>query len=206
MPVFLCVNLLDEAEQRGIILDLPALSEQLQIPVAGVTARSGIGMQALQQQLLAFLRKPYCSHCSISYPETIETAVQTLQAQLPQRDISPTNRWIALRLLEQDSALSAERLLPETPLSALEIPQVNGVADTIIAAIVQRAESIANTVTTVPEQARKREHRFDRFVLGKYTGIPLLLLLFLVLLWITIIGANYPSPCCKAVLPISEPF
>lgn len=74
----------------------------------------------------------------------------------------------------------------------MEIPQVNGVADTIIAACT-RAESIANTVTTVPEQARKREHRFDRFVLGKYTGIPLLLLLFLVLLWITIIGANYPS-------------
>ena len=193
LPVFLCVNLLDEAEQRGITLDLPALSEQLQIPVVGVTARSGIGMQALQEQLLAFLRKPYCSCCKISYPETIETAIQTLQAQLPERDAPPTNRWLSLRLLEQDADLPTERLLPETSLFTLEIPQVNGVSDAIITAIVQQAERIANAVTTVPEQARKREHRFDRFVLGKHTGIPLLLLLLFVLLWITIIGANYPS-------------
>lgn len=193
LPVFLCVNLLDEAEQRGITLDLPALSEQLQIPVVGVTARSGIGMQALQEQLLAFLRKPYCSCCKISYPETIETAIQTLQAQLPERDAPPTNRWLSLRLLEQDADLPTERLLPETSLFTLEIPQVNGVSDATITAIVQQAERIANAVTTVPEQARKREHRFDRFVLGKHTGIPLLLLLLFVLLWITIIGANYPS-------------
>ena len=31
LPVFLCINLLDEAEQRGIALDFPLLSEQRKI-------------------------------------------------------------------------------------------------------------------------------------------------------------------------------
>ena len=59
--------------------------------------------------------------------------------------------------------------------------------------MVEQAESIANAVTTIPESIRKREHRFDRFVLGKYTGIPLLCLLLLLILWITVVGANVPS-------------
>ena len=65
-----------------------------------------------------------------------------------------------------------ERLLPEEPISELEIPVLPKAADSIIAAVVQQAESIANTVTPIPESIRKREHRFARDVLGKYTGNP----------------------------------
>ena len=193
LPVFLCINLLDEAEQRGIALDFPLLSEQLHLPVVGVAARSGRGLPELQEQLLSFLRQPFVSLHAVPYPESIETAIATITEQLPQLDFPPTPRWLALRFLEQDATLQMERLLPEEPISELEIPVLPKAADSIIAAVVQRAESIANTVTTIPQFIRKREHRFDRFVLGKYTGIPLLCLLLLLILWITVVGANAPS-------------
>lgn len=193
LPVFLCINLLDEAEQRGIALDFPLLSEQLHLPVVGVAARSGRGLPELQEQLLSFLRQPFVSLHAVPYPESIETAIATITEQLPQLDFPPTPRWLALRFLEQDATLQMERLLPEEPISELEIPVLPKAADSIIAAVVQQAENIANAVTTIPESIRKREHRFDRFVLGKYTGIPLLCLLLLLILWITVVGANVPS-------------
>ena len=42
--VVLCVNLLDEAEKKGISVDLSALSARLGIPVIGMSARSGRGI------------------------------------------------------------------------------------------------------------------------------------------------------------------
>lgn len=99
-----------------------------------------------------------------------------------------------------------ERLLPEEPISELEIPVLPKAADSIIAAVVQQAENIANAVTTIPESIRKREHRFDRVVLGKYTGIPLLCLLLLLILWITVVGANAPLLYCKPDLQSCERY
>src|SRR3990172_4495320 len=45
--VVLCVNLLDEAERHGIVLDLPALEQELGVPVVGTAARSGRGVPEL---------------------------------------------------------------------------------------------------------------------------------------------------------------
>ncbi len=54
------------------------------------------------------------------------------------------------------------------------------------------AERTAGRVTQgIP--TGKREQMLDKLVTGKWTGIPILLLLLFFLLWITIAGANIPS-------------
>lgn len=59
---------------------------------------------------------------------------------------------------------------------------------------VRRGETLARQVTTY-ERAdyADRDRRLDRLVLGKWTGFPLLILGLMVLLWLTIQGANVPS-------------
>lgn len=47
---------------------------------------------------------------------------------------------------------------------------------------------------------RKRNKRLDRIFTGKITGIPIMLLLLCVVLWITIEGANYPSAWLSKIL------
>lgn len=49
--VILCVNLLDEARKKGISVDLDKLSELLQIPVVGMSARSEDGLDQLLETL-----------------------------------------------------------------------------------------------------------------------------------------------------------
>ena len=41
--VILCANLMDEAERKGISLNLPLISERLGVPVTGISARSKEG-------------------------------------------------------------------------------------------------------------------------------------------------------------------
>ena len=55
--VFICVNLLDEAEKMGLTLDLAALEQEMGAPVAGVSGRLGRGIQAFEERLLAFLQQ-----------------------------------------------------------------------------------------------------------------------------------------------------
>ncbi len=47
--VILCVNLLDEAEKKGIRVDLSALEQRLGIPVLGMAARSGQGISEARE-------------------------------------------------------------------------------------------------------------------------------------------------------------
>lgn len=46
-----CVNLLDEAKRRHLEVDLPALERQLGVPVTGITASSGQGLDRLQERV-----------------------------------------------------------------------------------------------------------------------------------------------------------
>ncbi len=50
-PVVLCVNLLDEAEKKGVRVDLEALSRELGCPVVGAAARGGRGLDELRKRL-----------------------------------------------------------------------------------------------------------------------------------------------------------
>jgi len=47
---------------------------------------------------------------------------------------------------------------------------------------------------------KERNMRFDKIFTGKLTGLPIMLLLLCVVLWITIEGANYPSMLLSEVL------
>ncbi len=52
--VIVCVNLMDEAERRGISIDLPSLSHRLGVPVVGARARRRHGLDELITALDAF--------------------------------------------------------------------------------------------------------------------------------------------------------
>ena len=49
-----CVNLLDEAKRRHLEVDLPALERELGVPVTGITASSGQGLDRLQESYSNF--------------------------------------------------------------------------------------------------------------------------------------------------------
>lgn len=105
--VVICVNLLDEAARKGIEVHLDGLAKELGVPVVGTTARSGKGLDTLQEKLLAVALGTAKQHPrQIAYAKEIECAVAAL---LPLLDTLPdgivNKRWLAMRLLENESTL-----------------------------------------------------------------------------------------------------
>ena len=60
--------------------------------------------------------------------------------------------------------------------------------------LVEKAQEIAAEVVSFENSDYAlRDRRTDRILTGKFTGIPVMLLLLALILWLTISGANYPS-------------
>ena len=75
-----------------------------------------------------------------------------------------------------------------------------GGVDCRAAAAVLRAQAIQDACTCIEKDPRRLDRRIDRVLTAKRTGIPLMLLLLGLVLWITIVGANVPSRLLSGLL------
>lgn len=100
--VLLCVNLIDEAEKKGITVDRKALGELLHTPVICTAARNGKGIDQIKSTLLQLLNGNITAAPQpILYSQPIENAISQLMPQLSSLPLSlRQKRWLALRLLE----------------------------------------------------------------------------------------------------------
>ena len=74
--VIVCVNLLDEAKSRGITLDLPLLSQNLGLPVVGVTAKKKRTLASLVDALDALTDGAITpSPAPVIYDDETESAI-----------------------------------------------------------------------------------------------------------------------------------
>ncbi|MDO4581593.1 MAG: ferrous iron transport protein B [Bacillota bacterium] len=228
--VLVCVNLLDEAKKKRISLDLPLLQQRLGVPVVGTTARQKSSLRRLQQameQLTAGEAPSALPSAAaapaqsgdksggvyqVRYDAAIEAAVARLQPLLRHKYGGRLNeRWLALRLIEQDAALTTAidahlggaLLRDEQLLNALarerELLALLGIdgdryKDLLVSALVHSAEDICRGVVGCAERRYdERDRRLDRLLTGRRSGYPLMLALLALIFWLTISGANYPS-------------
>ena len=70
--VVVCVNLMDEAEKRGIAVDIPRLSQLLGVRVVGTSARQKKTLPPLLRAALAAARENRRESVPVRYNETIE--------------------------------------------------------------------------------------------------------------------------------------
>lgn len=200
-PVLLCVNLLDEAESKGIHIDRKALERQLGVPVIGTVGRKKSSRGRLLAALDALFdrpveQKPY----RVEYPEPVERAVAALLPLAGEPEgLAP--RFTALRLLEGEQSIE-ERAGPELLAAARQQRQHlerQGVdegllRDTLASTLVQAGERIcAQAVENAAGGYGKRDRRIDRVVTSRIWGYPLMIALLALIFFLTISGANVPS-------------
>lgn len=115
--VVLCVNLLDEAERKGIVVNLERLAQELGIPVIGTVARSQKGLIKLKDTIDDLVTGAIkTTPLKIKYSKDIEAKIEELTPTLKKilhGLIEP--RWVALRIIEGDNTLidSIEQYLVE---------------------------------------------------------------------------------------------
>jgi len=139
--VVVCVNLMDEAEKKGIRVDVQHLSRQLGVPVVATAAGKGRGMEDLIQAIARVAEGKDC--------------------------VAPG------RFSHANTAEARIRL----------------------------AEEIAGQVTHVQrEDYARRDRKLDQIFTSRITGIPVMLVLLMGILWLTVEGANLPSAWLADIL------
>jgi Fe2+ transport system protein B len=105
--VVLCVNLMDEADRKGIHIDIAALAHKLGIPVVGTAARSGRGLSRLKDVLHDMVAgKITTNPRQVVYDRELELTINDIEKRLtPYLPDWISSRWVALRLLERDYSI-----------------------------------------------------------------------------------------------------
>ncbi|WP_252223825.1 MULTISPECIES: ferrous iron transport protein B [unclassified Clostridium] len=211
--VLVCVNLMNEAKRKGIVINLEKLSSLLGIPVVGTSANIGKGLKELKDEIynLSFnsINK---NTIGIKYNSFIEESILLIEKSLPDNLKDKINtRWLSLKLLEGDLTLLSSidnyigfNLLDDTGISkaiynAKEYLKINGLdenmlRDDIVTTLVRIAEKVSKDVVAFSlEKYNDFDRKIDKVLTSKKFGIPIMILLLAIIFWITITGANVPS-------------
>ncbi|MBE6933186.1 MAG: ferrous iron transporter B [Ruminococcaceae bacterium] len=132
----ICLNLCDEAAQRGIITDVAVLRQHFNIPVIETSAGKHEGLEQFRRTL---------------------------------RDV-------------------CDDFLPAIPAVRYVIGEEHDAIETA-----KEAKRIAKIVQREEEGEKPWRKKLDRLLLSRFLGYPMVFALLLVVLWLTIWGANYPG-------------
>ena len=211
--VIVCVNLMDEAKRKKIKINVNLLSKKLSVPVISTVAHKKSSLKNLTDMLDKVISKEISVNpLKIEYPEVIESAIKNIQQCLIGYNLKNLdNRWLSLKLLDDDQSLIKEvhnylgfDLLKEKDIKKavneskeyLNKNNINAdkLKDMVVSIIVKTSEDICNGVITCEkENYSSVDRKFDKILTSKYIGYPIMLLMLMVIFWLTITGANYPS-------------
>lgn len=204
--VILCVNLVDEANKKGLSIDKNILEEELGIPVVLTSARNGYGMSELLQTIDSVSSNKYhFNNKQVQYSKDIESKVNLVKNDLQELIPSINPRWLSLRLMDGDKNIldSLNKYISTDYKEGLDDIKLKLSCESIYSSHLRdrfskitydKCQEISNKCTFMKNKnTLDKDEKIDKIVTSKYFGLPLMLLLLAFILWITIQGANYPS-------------
>ncbi|PRR83249.1 ferrous iron transport protein B [Clostridium vincentii] len=208
--VILCVNLIDEAKKKDIVIEYNEIIQQIGHCVVLATARDNIGIEELKAKVDREIKGKRSCLSHIKYDLDIEEGIYAikdiLRAELSIDDAKLT--WIALRFVEGNknivNRIKEKLSIRNEIMQKVEEIQVQissrerekPVEDAITETLVNTAEDIASKVVKKGSKESKKNDlntKIDKILVSKITGIPIMILSLLFILWVTITLANYPS-------------
>ena len=188
-----CVNLADEAEKQHIDIDYDELSLQLGVPVVRTAARKKLGLKQLIEEIsnvASGRTKTYT--VTRKYDDKTENEIKIICDALS--DIPDSKkRQTAIHILERKQDITYDEKIRN---ALLKVSELNGgeTSDIIAKARVGQCEEIYKLcVNRKNGEYRSRDRKIDKVLTSRIFGIPVMLLLFGIIFYITIVGANYPS-------------
>ncbi|MDM1521245.1 ferrous iron transport protein B [Myroides odoratimimus] len=217
--VVVCLNLMDEAQRHGVEIDVRGLSRDLGVPVIPTSARRKEGITDLLVAIDQVATGKYVpEHKTISgISGESREAVQQVASKLLAIDADlPSPSWLAMRLIQQDTTIQSA-LVNQTLSTKVNNENIKEVitlaahyheklgldySDNVAGAIfTQVSKTVKSTVKSdMNQRAFRVDRMIDNVVTSKRFGFPIMLLMLGGILWLTIIGSNYPSSALSTLL------
>ena len=179
-PMVLILNMMDEALQKGIIIDEKAIGDSLGIDAVMTIGNEGEGIDEVKKSLI----DPRVSKIRNSYPAYIENGIEEIQS-LPHRN-GFLNRAFVLQLLVKESSI--REYIESTFLDSHEMERANQIVAqvnkgsnqdlqfSIVQRRVERAIEIENScIKSLPVQTTSFGDKFSNCACHPVYGAPILL-------------------------------
>lgn len=201
--VILCLNLCDEARDKNIIVDINKMEEELKIPIIKTSVKENIGIEELKDKIRDILDNKYeFKENDLKYEEDIEKKVTSICKKLDFLKSTDNKRWISLRILDSDedffSFMKSHLTEEENEKLKLLREEYNEgnfkeVRENIIERIYEKCKSIRSNYVEQKGDKYLRDRKIDDIITSKKFGIPIMISLIAVILFITINLSNIPS-------------
>jgi len=208
--VIVALNMYDELQRKGDVLNYEYLGQMLGVPFIPTVASRGRGINELFHKIIEVCEgnDQVSRHIHINYGLSLEKGIKAVQLKIK----SPENhdflnrfssRFLAIKLLEKDpdaiskvgklknageilDSVNRERTRIETDLREDSETLITDAKYGFIAG------ALAETLKLNPQTRRRKSEIIDTFITHKFWGIPI----FIVLMWATFYGTfklgNYP--------------
>ena len=187
IPCIVVLNMMDVAEQRGVLPDIERLRRALGCPVIPMVSTRGEGIRALKHAIDHLQTSGPGTACSLALPAETEAIRRQLSDNITGHFSPQIQRWMGLQVLEGD--LYSRRFLPPDIVSEI-LPDAD-LADKLALQIAgyrqQRCRELAQEVTH--RQVAKPHRltlRLDRLAMDRWLGLPVFLLLMYLMFFLAI--------------------
>jgi ferrous iron transport protein B len=203
IPVVVALNIYDEAEAKGLRIDVGGIEERLGVRVVPTSATRRRGLAELLDAVLAAADAPLAGDAPrVGYGPDLELAVDAVARAVAERHPALLEtwpaRWLALKLVEGDGRVLEETgvdgaALVDAPLRHLRAAHGDDVEALVTEARYGVATGLTREILRRPALPKKElTERIDRVVLNRFLGIPV----FLAAMWLVF----------KLTFDLSAPF
>ena len=187
--VIVCINLIDEAKKKGIVINKEKLESILKVPVILTSARKKEGINQILENLNNLDNQ---NTYQINYPNIILNEIEEITSITNNKELSI--KLLIGELKEQNDKILINKISETRKRLYKKGITPNDIEELITESIISECSEISSEVVTFKkEDYQKRDRIIDRIVTGKFTGLVVMLLFLLIIFWITITFANIPS-------------
>jgi ferrous iron transport protein B len=193
------LNMYDELEKKGDVLDYHSLGKLLGVPMVPAVSSKGKGIKELFDKIIEVYenREPIVRHIHVNYGTEIENAICAIHSRIKiEENREFTNiisgRYLAIELLENDAEFTGEIRHCVNPsdikaaarkeyarLEKLYLEPVDTVITDLRYGFISGA--LKETLKEGKEEGLQKTKIIDNYLTNKYLGIPI----FLLFMWLT---------------------
>ena len=197
IPMVLALNMMDEVRANGGSIDVQEMEKQLGIPVVPISAAKNEGIDELIRRAVETVRtRTLPQVMDFCGPGPVHRCIHSVMHQIEDHAQSAglPVRFAATKLIEEDPEILSKLRLDQNEIelvehSILQMEEEDGM-DRNAALAEMRYDFIEGVCRdTVVRCRESREHqrsmRMDRILTGKYTAIPIFILIMLSIFYLT---------------------
>jgi ferrous iron transport protein B len=199
VQIVIALNMYDELEKKGDILDHTSLGKLLGVPVIPAVSSKGKGIKQLFDKIIEVYenREPVVRHIHINYGIEIENSICAIQSKIKiEENRAYTNivsaRYLAIELLENDKeysksitrCINSPEIIQTAKKEYLKLEKLySDPIETVITDLRYGfiSGALKETLIVNKEERVRKTKIIDNYLTNKYLGIPI----FIFFMWLT---------------------